>query len=180
MKTSLRLAALTLLSVLTLSANAVADEDEANHVCQNKKWTGSYLQALNFYGPGSFVRQWNFNRDGTLISTSTAAPEDAPTSGTGTPIVGSWECREDGTILATYSYALYNPGWMILGHIRATAVVTITDDNTLRRTAFVSRFYEKGEDVTDPNGGHKTVRLAPLGWELTRLRAADEDLQDLP
>ena len=179
MKTSLRLAALTLLSVFTLATNAVADDSEGKHVCQNKKWTGSYLQALGFYGPGSFVRQWNFNRDGTLISTSTAAPEDAPNSGTGTPIVGSWECREDGKILATYSYALYNPGWMILGHIRTTAVVTITDDNTLRRTAFVRRFYLPSENVMDPNGGHKTVNLAPLGWELTRLRAADEDVQDL-
>lgn len=179
MKTSLRLAALGLLSVLMLSTNAVADDGTANHVCQNKKWTGSYLQALDFYGPGSFVRQWNFNRDGTLISTSTAAPEDAANSGTGTPIVGSWECREDGKIIATYTYARYNGNWAVRDHIRMTALVTITDENTLRRTALVARFYQPGEDVTNPNGGTRFVVPETQGWELRRLSSAAEDVQDL-
>ena len=179
MKTSLRLAALTLLSVFTLATNAVADDGETNHVCQNKKWTGSYLQALNFYGPGSFVFRWNFDRDGTLVASNTAAPEDAANSGTITPIQGSWECREDGKIIATYTYARYNGNWSVLDHVRMTALVTIEDENTLRRTALVARFYQPGENVTDPDAGARFVVPVTQGWELHRLRPTEQDLQDL-
>jgi hypothetical protein len=177
MKATLPKIALFLLSILMLPALTSADEGE--HVCQNKKWTGSYLQPLDFYGPGSFVFRWNFSRDGTLVASNTAAPEDAANSGTITPIQGSWECREDGKIVATYTYARYNGNWSVLDHVRMTALVTIEDENTLRRTALVARFYQPGENVTDPDAGARYVVPVTQGWELHRLRPTEQDLQDL-
>ena len=175
---SFRAAALLLLSILMLPTLVTADEGE--NVCQNKKWTGSYIQSIYSEVTGTYyIYRWNFDRDGTLIASLSGAPDDAANSGTVTPILGSWECREDGKILATYSYAQYQANWSLFRHIRMTALVTIPDDNTLRRTEFVARIYFPGEDVSDPNGGFKVVNKAAPGWELTRLSPAEEDVQDL-
>lgn len=175
MLTRFHTASLCLLAMLMLPAAATAEDN----VCHNRKWTGSYVQGIVALDV-PYLWRWNFDRDGTLYSDFTGSPQDALSLGQVTPVLGSWECRADGKIVATYTYAEYGGGEQLVRHVRVTALVTILDNNTLQRVAFVWRRYAPGEDVTDPNGGTQVVYPTTTGWTLTRLMSAEEDLQALP
>ena|ERR1043166_5390112 len=109
-------------------------------------------------------------------------------SGTGTPSVGSWQCRADGKLVVTIITAVYAPthdalhgilnvptDLFLLFHSRSTYLFSVPDDNTLTRIQARSRRYAPAEDPTDPNGG----TLRPLNTTVVdykRLVASDADL----
>jgi hypothetical protein len=107
-------------------------------------------------------------------------------SGTGTPYVGSWNCRKDGKLVVTLITAAFTPTQDVHGnpapvdlllqfHRRITYLFTVTDEDTLTRTQGRVRRYGVTEDPSDPAAGTFT----PLNTTVVvykRLVASDADL----
>src|SRR5215831_11982763 len=183
--------ALAVLSVFMV-APAFADSG-----CKDGKFVGSYVRSAanpDVWGDGSGVAhtnvvQLNLNSDGTAYEQQTGFPDIMLSSGTGTPSVGSWQCRADGKLVMTIITAVFAPtndaaihgilnvptDLLLFVHLRSTYLFSITDDNTLTRIQARNRRYLPAEGPTDPNGG----TLRPLNVtvvECKRLVASDADL----
>ena len=162
--------------------------------CKNGKFVGSYTrpQTLNdIWGDSTGVNhtvlfQLNLQSDGTVFQNNTGFPDIMLNSGTGTPYVGSWTCRNDGKLVVTVITAVFTPttdthgkpslvDLLLFVHFRNTYLFTVTDGDTLTRTQFRSRRYSVTEDPSDPTG----VTLRPLNTSVVvykRLVASDADL----
>jgi hypothetical protein len=186
----------TVLAIATLSVFMVmpvfADFD-----CRNGKFVGSYVTALpnpDVWGDGTnvnhtFISQLNLHSDGSVYEQYAGAPDIMLSSGTVTPIVGSWQCRSDGKLVVTIINTTYVPtteaplhgilnvpvDLFLLFHSRSTYLFSLTDENTLTRIQARSRLYAADQDPTDPNGG--TLRpLNTSSVQYKRLVASDADL----
>jgi hypothetical protein len=110
-------------------------------------------------------------------------------SGTGTPSVGSWQCRPDGQLVVTIITGVYAPtndaamhgilnvptDLLLVFHSRSTYLFSVTDENTLTRIQARNRRYAPAEDPANPNGG--TLRpLNTISISYKRLVASDADL----
>jgi hypothetical protein len=185
------LVALVALTVFTVRP-AFADTG-----CKAGKFVGSYTQATLFtdlWGDGSgvdhtLVSQLNLHSDGTAYEEFSGAPDIMLSAGTGTPAVGSWQCRQDGKLVVTTISTNYVPtndaslhgipnvpvDLLLLFNLRTTRLFSVTDDNTLTRIQARTRRYAAAQDPTDPAGG----TLRPLNTnavQYKRLVASDADL----
>src|ERR1043166_1625856 len=85
--------------------------------CKNGKFVGSYVRSTvnpDVWGEGSGVVpanvvQLNLNSDGTAYEQQTGFPDIMLSSGSGTPSVGSWQCRADGKLVVTVILSVYAP-----------------------------------------------------------------------
>lgn len=165
--------------------------------CKNGKFAGSYVTTVTFpdvWGDGSnikhtFVLQLNLHSDGTVFENYTGLPDLMLSSGTGTPSVGSWQCRQDGKLIVTLINTGYVPtndaashgipnvpvDLLLLFHSRTTYLFAVNDENTLTRIQARSRTYAAAEDPTDPNGGTlRPLNISAVDYK--RLVASDADL----
>lgn len=166
--------------------------------CKTGLFVGSYTHLDTFpdiWGDGSNVlnqtiRQLTLHSDGTATEEFTAAPDIMLSTGTASSRVGSWSCRADGKLVVTLIWAVYAPtaaagshgisptppvDILLVGHFRATYLISVTDANTLTRTQVRARFYDATQDPTDPTGG-TLGRLNTNVLVYTRLVASDSDL----
>jgi hypothetical protein len=162
--------------------------------CKNGKFVGSYTlpQTLNdIWGDSTGVNhtvlfQLNLHSDGTVFQYNTGFPDIMLNSGTATPYVGSWTCRNDGKLVVTVINAVFTPttnthgnpspmDLLLLFHRRITYLFAVTDDDTLTRTEVRVRQYSVTQDPSDPTAG----TLKPLNTTVAvykRLVASDADL----
>ena len=162
--------------------------------CKNGKFVGSYTspQTLNdIWGDSTGVNhtvlfQLNLQSDGTVFQNNTGFPDIMLNSGTGTPYVGSWTCRNDGKLVVTVITAVFTPttdthlnpslvDLLLVVHLRSTYLFNVTDGDTLTRTQARPRRYSVTEDPSDPTGG----TLGHLNTSVVvykRLVASDADL----
>src|SRR6266498_2652562 len=85
--------------------------------CNNGKFVGSYTSPLtlnDIWGDSTGVNhtvllQLNLQSDGTVFQYNTGFPDIMLNSGTGTPYVGSWTCRNDGKLVVTVITASFTP-----------------------------------------------------------------------
>jgi hypothetical protein len=131
----------------------------------------------------TYVRQLNLNSGGAAYQFITGVPDFLLATGTRSPYVGSWECREDGKLLATFLQSVYVPTTdlgiddvELVGHQVITYLMTVENDDLLKLIQSRARTYFMGEDPTDPLGGHlgseffsdiPYVRLKPTDADLT-------------
>jgi hypothetical protein len=187
----------TTLLALVVSSVCMATPAFADTGCKDRKFVGSYVRSVanpDVWGDGSGVSHTNvvqltLNSDGTAYEQQTGFPDIVLSSGTGTPSVGSWQCRADGKLVVTVILSVYVPtsdaashgflnvpaDLLLLFHSRSTYLFSVTDDNTITRIEARSRRYAPAEDPTDPNGG----TLRPLNTSTVaykRLAASDADL----
>lgn len=169
----------------------------ADSGCKNGKFVGSYTQATLFtdiWGDGSgvdhtLVSQLNLHGDGTVYEEFSGFPDIMLSAGTGTPAIGSWQCRQDGKLVVTTISTAYAPtndaalhgipnvptDLLLLFNLRTTRLFSVTDENTLTRIQARTRRYAPAQDPTDPTGG----TLRPLNTTVVpykRLVASDADL----
>ena len=165
--------------------------------CKNGKFVGSYVRSAtnpDIWGDGSGVSHTNviqltLNSDGTAYEQQTGFPDIMLSSGTGTPSIGSWQCRADGKLVVTVILSVYAPtndaamhgilnvptDLLLFIHSRSTYLFSVTDENTLTRIQARSRRYAPAEDPTDPNGGTlRPLNTTAVGYK--RLVASDADL----
>src|SRR5215813_4057131 len=159
-----------ILSLLVLGftvMSAFADGDNAG--CRNGKFVGSYTRTVpnNVYGDGSVIHQTifqlNLHGDGTAFQYWTGFPDALLTTGTNSPYMGSWKCRQDGQLVVTLITAVFQPTTVTHGpapvdllldiHARTTYLFTVTDEDTLTRTEARSRIYTTADDPSDPTAG---------------------------
>jgi hypothetical protein len=188
--------ALAALSVL--AAVPAFAQGNGNAGCKNGKFVGSYTSAqtlLDLWGDGSnvdhtVIYQLNLHSDGTADQYWTGFPDLLLSGGTGSPFVGSWTCRKDGTLVVTFLTASYVPtpdagshgiiptppvDLLLVVHDRFTYLFSVTDGDTLTRIQLRRRQYSVTDDPSDPTGG----TLFPLNTavlEYKRLVASDADL----
>lgn len=180
--------------VIPAFADKDKDKDKDNAGCKNGKFVGSYTspQTLNdIWGDSTGVNhtvlfQLNLQSDGTVFQYDTGFPDIMLNSGTGTPYVGSWTCRNDGKLVVTLINAGFTPtqdvhgnpapvDLLLLFHRRITYLFTVTDEDTLTRIRARVRRYGVTEDPSDPAAG----TLTPLNTTVVvykRLVASDSDL----
>ena len=180
---------LSLVVLVLVSIPAFADAGY-----KNGKFVGSYTRPLtmnDIWGDSTGVNhtvlfQLNLQSDGTAFQNWTAFPDLMLNGGTGTPYVGSWNCREDGKLVVTLIDAGFTPttdthgnpslvDLLLLFHQRVTYLFTVTDGDTLTRIQARSRRYSVTEDPSDPTAG----TLRPLDTTIAvykRLVASDADL----
>jgi hypothetical protein len=162
--------------------------------CKDGKFVGSYTspQTLNdIWGDSTGVNhtvlfQLNLQSDGTAFQYNTGFPDLMLNSGTGTPYVGSWTCRNDGKLVVTVITAAFTPTTDTHGnpspvdlllqlHRRVTCLFTVTDGDTLTRTQARPRTYSVTEDPSDPTAGTlRRVNTSVVVYK--RLVASDADL----
>ena len=160
--------------------------------CKNGKFVGSYTSPnldVDLFGDGSVVHslvfQLNLRSDGTADQYWTGAPDYLINLGSGSPWIGSWDCRNDGKLVVTMLRASYvpttpsanavNPDIELLNHVRNTYLFSIDDQNTLTRIQSRARVYDIHDDPTDPAGGTLgTISNAHVVYR--RLIATDADL----
>ncbi len=169
----------------------------ADSGCKNGKFVGSYTQATLFtdiWGDGSgvdhaLVLQLNLHSDGTVYEEFSGFPDIMLSGGMGTPLVGSWQCRQDGKLVVTTISATYVPTYDAPSHglanvpvdlllhfnVRTTLLFSVTDDNTLTRIQARTRRYAPAQDPTDPTGG-ALLPLNTTAVRYKRLVASDADL----
>ena len=180
---------LSLVALMFMVIPAFADAG-----CKTGKFVGSYTrpQTLNDVWADStgvnhtVLFQLNLQNDGTAFQYWTGLPDLMLNGGTGSPSVGSWQCRDDGKLVVTFINAAYTPttdthgnpspvDLLLLQHSRTTLLFTVTDGDTLTRTQTRSRTYSVTEDPSDPTAG----TLRPLNTSAVvykRLVASDADL----
>jgi hypothetical protein len=163
--------------------------------CNLYKFTGSFTRPqpnVDTLGDGdlhSFIRQLNINGDGSLLVNWTAAPDYMINAGSGTPFIGAWTCRPDGTLLVNFIYATYIPvlpvqdpsGQLtsqdirLANHFRVTQVWTIDSDNQITVVQSRARRYAAAQDPTNPNIG-TLENPSTTTATYTRLVPTDADL----
>jgi hypothetical protein len=169
----------------------------ADSSCKTGKFVGSYTHATLFtdlWGDGSgvdhtLVSQLNLHSDGTVYEEFSGFPDLMLSFGTGTPLVGSWQCRQDGKLVVTIITTAYAPTYDALSHgipntpvdlllfanLRTTRLFSVTDENTLTRIQARARRYAPAQDPTDPTGGTLgSLNTTPVQYK--RLVASDADL----
>jgi hypothetical protein len=183
--------------VLTLLLAFIGTPTFANPGCKNGNFVGSYTTPSTFpdiWGDGSgvkhtFALQLNLHSDGTVYQEFTGFPDIMLSAGSGTPSIGSWQCRNDKKLVVTIITSGYIPtndapahgvvnvptDLILAFHSRITYLFSVTDDDTLTRVQARTRRYAPADDPTDPNGG----TLLPLNTTSVvykRLVASDADL----
>ena len=164
----------------------------ANSGCKNGKFVGTYTLAIpnvDVLGDGSvihsFANQLTLHSDGNVNQYFTGLPDYMLNTGSGTPQIGSWTCRNDGMLVVTYLSATYvpsvpsgsapTPDITLLRHVRVTGLFSVEDKNTLKRVQARARIYNPSQDPTDPNGGTLgALSTTPITYN--RLIASDADL----
>ena len=106
-KMMITLAALMIFAVVPAFADAG---------CKNGKFVGSYTRVqLNqdIFGDGTvlhtFLTQLTLHSDGTADLYNTALLDYVINTGTASPSIGSWNCRQDGKLVVTFLNANYRP-----------------------------------------------------------------------
>lgn len=180
---------LSLVALMFMMIPASADPG-----CKTGKFVGSYThpQTSNDIWEDStgvnhtYLSQLNLQSDGTVFQYNTGFPDIMLNSGTGTPNIGSWTCRDDGKLVVTFIGAAYAPTTDVHGnpatvdlllqnHTRVTLLFTVTDGDTLTRTEARARTYSVTQDPSNPSGG----TLRPLNTSVVvykRVVASDADL----
>lgn len=159
--------------------------------CATGRFVGTYTRAtpaIDQVGNGelhAYVFQLTFHADGTISQYWTGFPDYMISTGTGSPWIGSWKCRENGNVLvnvigATYLPSPADPNYGLLddvklsSHFRSTYVFNIDDNNTMTRIKARARTYLPADDPTDPNGGTLgTLSTTPLVYKRLVVSAVD-------
>ena len=161
--------------------------------CKNGKFVGSYTSPnldVDLFGDGSvihsFAFQLNLHSDGTADQYWTGLPDYFINLGTGSPWIGSWNCRQDGKLVVSLLRGSYlpvpasppnapNADVALSNHVRNTYLFSVDDLNTITRIQGRARVYGIHEDPTDPAAG----ALDPISNShvvYKRLIASDADL----
>jgi len=193
-KSILFLVALSLFTAMPLLA-----KDKASK-CKDKDVAGSYTRTLFGFGfeddygvfqERVYVRQLNLNEGGTVHQVESTGQDAGLNFATRTEWNGSWECRKDGTLLATVFGAVLNPvpadaifpgsvpDLYLATNVKTTYLFRVDDDNTLTLIQAVARIYDMTEDPLDPLAG--TLGVEDFDeYTYTRLVPSDADLTPLP
>jgi hypothetical protein len=182
-----RILPLVVVTILLAGGTALAENG-----CKTTKFVGSYTRVdpvTDVFANGSVMHQYFFqlviNADGSALQFWTGSLDYPLNTGTGAPIIGSWTCRADGKLLATFLTAGYNPtpptanttlSDVSLGFSqRLTYLFSVDDENTLTRFQARARTYGPTDDPTNASGG----TLGPISARVItykRLVASDTDL----
>ena len=166
----------------------------AGEGCKKIAFHGTYTSPIlndDVFGDGSVFHSTTYllelRSDGTAGQTWTGFPDFMITTGTGTPWVGSWTCRNDGKLVVSMMTASYTPippdlyppvvsrDLRLLRHLRYTYLFSIDDENTVTRVQLRIRRYSANEDPSDPAGGLLgSLGTAPVAYK--RFVASDADL----
>lgn len=160
--------------------------------CKNDKFVGSYTNTnanVDVFGDGSvihtFVNQLTLNENGTANLYWTGYNDYLINLGTGSPSIGSWDCRNDGKLVVTLITGVYTPSVpngnapspdvTLVQHYRTTYLFAVDNKNTIRRIQSRTRRYTPAQDPGDPNGGTLGA-LNNTEFTYKRLVATDDDL----
>lgn len=160
--------------------------------CKNDKFVGSYTNTnanVDVFGDGSvihtFVNQLTLNENGTANLYWTGYNDYLINLGTGSPAIGSWDCRNDGKLVVTLITGVYTPSVpngnapspdvTLVQHYRTTYLFAIDNKNTIRRIQSRTRRYTPAQDPGDPTGGTLGA-LNNTEFTYNRLIASDADL----
>jgi len=160
--------------------------------CNNENFYGTYTYVAaptDVMGDGTVIHQYVYSLMLELVGSGyqywTGLPDYALNSGTGTPNIGSWECRSDGKLIVTYlisSYAPVNPDAYIAypdvslaTNYRTTLLFKINGRNKITRIQGRTRAFTAADDPTNPNGGTLGA-LSTTQVVYNRLMASDADL----
>ena len=172
--------------VLGMAASAFAGN------CHSKNFYGTYTRVdapSDVMGDGAVIHQYVYTLvlapGGVAYQHWSGLNDYQTTFGTGTPNVGSWECRSDGKLIVTYlqsSYAPVGPDAYIAypdvslaTNYRITVLFTINNKDKITRIQARTRYFSASEDPTNVTGG----TLGPLStteFVYNRLKASDDDL----
>ena len=136
------------------------------------------------------VNQLNLHSDSTADLYFTLFPDLMLSGGSGTPLYGSWQCRQDGKLVVTFITTSYAPtgdaylhgivptppvDLLLFNQVRSTQLFSVTDANTLTRIQARRRVYAPADDPTNPTGGTlRPLNTTPVVFK--RLVASDADL----
>lgn len=177
---------LVLTIVLGIAISAFAGD------CNNENFYGTYTRVdapTDVMGDGTIMHQYVYTLilapGGSVYQYWTGLQDYQTNFGTGSPNVGSWECRSDGKLVVTYllsSYAPVGPDAYIAypdvslaTNYRTTVLFKINGRNKITRIQARTRYYTASEDPTNATGG----TLGPLStteFVYNRLKADDADL----
>jgi hypothetical protein len=154
------LAGLFTLLMLIGSTAFADDHDKDKDKCNPKKVTGSYvaLRPNTFSGSGlGILDQLKLNSDGTAYWYQSTSFDLFISAGTVIPEIGSWECREDGTLVVTTVGVTYQPtgagDTRKDTNTRFTQKLAVIDGDTLQTIRRVFRSFPLTSDPLDPQGG---------------------------
>jgi hypothetical protein len=191
-----------LLALVALSVFMVIPAFAQDKGCKTGKVVGSYTRTqtlTDLWGDGTNVShtvifQLNLQSDGTALQNWTGFLDIPLSSGTASPYIGSWKCREDGKLVVTLINAIYAPtrdalndvlhpllpfrppvDLLLLFHQRVTYLLSVTDVNTLTRIQARARTYDVTQDPSDPDGGTLGA-LDTSEFTYKRVVASDADL----
>ncbi len=160
--------------------------------CKTGKFVGSYTRVdpqSDVFGDGLVIHQYIFqmtlNSDGTALQFWTGLQDFQINTGTGSPSIGSWTCRQDGKLVVTFLAASFAPvpagpsnplpDVSLALNLRTTLLFTVDDDNTLSRVQSRNRTYAASDDPTNPIGGTlRSLRTNVITYK--RFVASDADL----
>lgn len=160
--------------------------------CQKYNFLGSFTRVdapSDVFGDGTVIHQYIYqltlHSDGSARQAWTGAPDYQNTFGTGTDLIGSWTCRDDGKLVINAIYSNYfpttpspnapNPDIALVRSYRTTALYDVTSDNTLVRIQSRSRSYLPSEDPTNATGG-TLLPISNTSITYNRFIATDADL----
>lgn len=186
----LKSAVICVAALLFMVMPALADNDNAG--CKNGKFVGSYTTVLpdqDVFGNGSVIHTWiyqlNLHSDGTADQTFSAGLEYLINTGSQSPWIGSWTCRQDGKLVVTLLRTFYSPTGptanttyadiQLGGYNKFTFLFSVEDINTLKRLDRRIRSYGANEDPTNPSGGSLGPHN-PAEVIYKRVVASDADL----
>ncbi len=177
--------ALTLILAVTIGTAFAGD-------CSNENFFGTYTRvdpATDVFGDGTvnhqYIYQLVLTSGGSVYQYWTGLPDYQLTFGSGTPWVGSWECRSDGKLIVTVLTSTFapvgpdehiaSPDLTLAGYYRSTYLFKINGRNKMTRIQARTRTYAPDQDPTDPAGGTLS-NLSTTQITYNRLLASDADL----
>lgn len=185
-----------ILVLFALTTLAFVSSAEAATGCKKFNFLGSFTRTQldqNVFGDNSVRHSWifqfNLHSDGSATQNWTGTSDFMINTGTTSPWIGSWKCRDDGKLVVTVINAIYTPvaaasnpnlvvqDLSLANYIRTTYLFSVDNENTLTRIQARARTYGPNDDPTDATGG----TLGPLSTttvSYTRFVASDADLNE--
>jgi len=177
--------AITLILTVTIGTAVAGD-------CSNENFFGTYTRvdpATDVFGDGlvnhQYVYQLVLTSSGSVYQYWTGLPDYQLTFGSGTPSIGSWECRSDGKLIVNVITSVLapvgpdehiaSPDLSLSGYYRSTYLFKINGRNKMTRIQARTRTYGPDEDPTNTAGGTLGA-LSTTQIVYNRLLASDADL----
>lgn len=178
------------------TANAsVQSAPTGSEECSKANVAGTYVNVFGLFGsfrpgllPGLLLNQLTLHEDGTADSYFTGDLDLPMNTAAASPSIGSWKCRDDGSLVLTVITADYFPvdpalvaadglvpDIQLTNYVRTTMLFSVQDASALNAVETRNRVYAPTEDPSNPNLGV----LQPLDTTIyvyKRLEASDADL----